>query len=75
MAMTPANRQKLYAARQKDGLIVVPVLCVELDVIDVLQAEGFLDHDNPTRAQLSEALSKWLFELLTRHGQERWPDV
>jgi hypothetical protein len=32
VALTPAERQKLYAERQQNGLIVLPVVVVELDV-------------------------------------------
>jgi hypothetical protein len=69
--MTAAARQRLYVERQKNGLVVVPVVAVELDVIDVLKAEGFLDEDNPSRPELATALSKWLFTV-TR--QRQWPD-
>jgi hypothetical protein len=75
MVITPAERQKLYAERQQNGLIVLPVVVVELDVIDHLQAQGFLETDMPSRAQLAEALSKWLYREMTRHNKARWNSV
>ena len=60
-------RQQLYTERQKNGLIVIPCVCVELDVIDVLQSQGFLDTYEPTRRELSDALSKFVYRAMTRH--------
>jgi hypothetical protein len=63
MTTNGAARQQLYAERQKNGLIVVPCVVVELDVIEVLQAQGFLEHDDPTRRQISDALSRWVYQM------------
>jgi hypothetical protein len=62
----PAKRQQLYAERKKNGLIVVPCVCVELDVVDVLQELGFLELGDPTRRQISDALSKYVYQEMTR---------
>jgi hypothetical protein len=70
--MTEAERQKLRRSRQRDGLIVVGCVVVETDIIELLLAERFLRHPEPSRAQLSEALSRWIFRRVTRDAEARW---
>jgi hypothetical protein len=62
-----AERQRLHYARKRDGLIVLPVLVVEDDVTAILEADGLIPPGTePTRAQVADALSGWLFRTLTR---------
>jgi hypothetical protein len=68
MGTNGAARQRLHAERKKNGIICVKCVCVEQDVIAVLRVGGFLDTDEPTRAQLSAALSKWTYHEMTRQG-------
>jgi hypothetical protein len=40
--VTAAARQRLHAARRRDGLAVLPVIVIELDVVAMLQARDWL---------------------------------
>lgn len=73
MGSSAAKRQRLYAERQREGLIVVRCVVVEQDVIAVLQDAGFLDRDDPPRQMLADALSRWIYQQMTRQVQELWP--
>ncbi len=45
MAMSPAERQKLYRERKKDGCQIVP-LAVDQGVVEGLVASGDLDRED-----------------------------
>jgi hypothetical protein len=70
-----AERQRRYRLRRDDGLIVLPAVVAEIDLTEMLIAEGFLTSDEPSREQLADALSKWLFQIVTRNNPARWPEL
>jgi hypothetical protein len=35
---------------------------------------GVLTTDEPSRDQLADALSRWVYGHVTRHAKERWPE-
>jgi hypothetical protein len=75
MVAAAALRQRRYLARQREGLIVLDVVAPEIDVAEMLLAEAFLTSDEPSRDELSDALSRWRYREVTRHANGHWPEV
>jgi hypothetical protein len=73
--MSSAARQRLRYQRRKEGLCVIPTLVVEERIVAVLLAEGLLLSEEPTRAQLSEALSRWAYQHMLTRERLLWHDV
>jgi hypothetical protein len=73
MASNGATRQSRYAARQRDGLIVCKAVVHEVGIVAMLHDLDFLSTDDPTRAELDAALSRWIYSAMTRHCTARWP--
>jgi hypothetical protein len=71
--MTNAERQRRYLARQRDGLCVRRVLVHDVRITEVLHALGYLPTSNPTPEEADAALSRFVFETMTRHETELWP--
>jgi hypothetical protein len=69
------DRQQRYLERQRNGLIVLPVVCVEIGATQMVLDAGFLASDDPTRQELADALAKWVYQMMTRHEQETWPEL
>ena len=74
VASNGAARQRLHAQRKANGLVVLPLLCPEVDMTEMLLDLGFLANPDPSRQELSEAASRWAYAVLTRHVSTRWPD-
>jgi len=62
-------------ARKRNGLCVLPVVVLEVDLVEMLIDLGWLASSDPSRDELATALSKWVFDTMTRHAQQRWPDA
>jgi hypothetical protein len=80
--MKSADRQRRYLRRQRDGLCVLPVVAVEDDVAAMLLDCGFIsaaelriECPKQRRQALADAASRWIFDLVTRHGQRAWDRV
>ena len=81
--MSNAERRRLhrqaqarYRSRQRDGLEVLPVVALTTDVALMLQDLGWLPAgDTASRAELATALSKWLYQTVTDHQRQRWPEA
>ncbi len=63
----------MYLARRAEGLIVLGALCHEVGVTEMLRDDGFLATDDPTRRELSDALSRWIHDRVTRHNMASDP--
>jgi hypothetical protein len=62
-----SHRQRRYAARQRDGLIICKALVHEVGIAAMLRDLDFLSTDSPTRDELDAALSRFLYATMTRH--------
>jgi hypothetical protein len=75
MATNAAARQRLRYERRKNGLCVVPVVCIEERTVAVLLVDGLLLSEEPTRKELAGALSRWTYQHMLTRERQIWPDV
>jgi hypothetical protein len=73
--MTAAARQRLHAERKRNGLRVYPVLADEIMVTAVLLELELLTSQDPTPAEVADALSKWVYAEMTRQQTRLWPEL
>lgn len=57
-AMSGAARQSSYRTRQRAGLVVIPVEVDEVALVEALTLHGFLTVDDPSQAEISDALAR-----------------
>src|SRR5262245_17951877 len=67
MVTTSRDRMRLLRTRRKDDLVVLPLLIPLTDATEMLIDLGVLTTDDPSREQLVEALSQYLYSEVTRH--------
>jgi hypothetical protein len=69
-----AARQRRRYQRRKNGLIVLPTVCVEESVTAILRADGYLNGTDPTREELAEAFSSWVYQIILTRERFLFPD-